>query len=178
MPNNHMHSDNKKRRSSFLVALLFPAGDVKRYPPSLGKRRAQTWADNGAANSVGYPSRSDLPPRPQAGLVARSKLTSTVTIARAAAGSSSAYPVIHARGGTGERSSPARAVGLSRRSHSVQRYAAPQGRTFWITTPPHPPILRIQPRLRVRRDRFADGFIARADNYTLNPAGWSDQVPR
>jgi hypothetical protein len=30
MPNNHMHSDSKKRRSSFLVSLLFAAGDVKR----------------------------------------------------------------------------------------------------------------------------------------------------
>ena len=29
--NNHMHSDSKKRRSSFLVALLFAAGDVRRY---------------------------------------------------------------------------------------------------------------------------------------------------
>ena len=29
--NNHMHSDRKKRRSSFLVALLFAAGDAKRY---------------------------------------------------------------------------------------------------------------------------------------------------
>ena len=28
-PNNHMHSDSKKRRS--FVALLFTAGDVKRY---------------------------------------------------------------------------------------------------------------------------------------------------
>ncbi|MBL3601852.1 MAG: hypothetical protein JMN25_18660 [gamma proteobacterium endosymbiont of Lamellibrachia anaximandri] len=27
---NHMHSDSKKRRSSFLVALLFAAGDVRR----------------------------------------------------------------------------------------------------------------------------------------------------
>jgi hypothetical protein len=26
-----MHSDSKKRRSSFLVALLFPAGYVRRY---------------------------------------------------------------------------------------------------------------------------------------------------
>jgi len=29
--NNHMHSDSKKRRSSYLVALLFAAGDVRRY---------------------------------------------------------------------------------------------------------------------------------------------------
>ena len=28
--NKHMHSDSKKRRFSFLVALLFTAGDVKR----------------------------------------------------------------------------------------------------------------------------------------------------
>jgi hypothetical protein len=26
-----MHSDSKKRRASFLVALLFAAGDVRRY---------------------------------------------------------------------------------------------------------------------------------------------------
>lgn len=32
-PNNHMHSDCKKRRSS--VALLFAAGDVKRYVAKL-----------------------------------------------------------------------------------------------------------------------------------------------
>ncbi len=31
MPNNRMHSDSKKRRSSFLVALLLAAGDAKRY---------------------------------------------------------------------------------------------------------------------------------------------------
>ena len=30
MANNRMHSDSKKRRSSFLVALLFAAGDAKR----------------------------------------------------------------------------------------------------------------------------------------------------
>jgi hypothetical protein len=29
--NNHMHSDSKKRRSSFLGALLLAAGDVRRY---------------------------------------------------------------------------------------------------------------------------------------------------
>ncbi len=28
--NNRMHSDSKKRRSSFLVALLFAAGDARR----------------------------------------------------------------------------------------------------------------------------------------------------
>jgi hypothetical protein len=28
--NNHMHSDSNKRISSFLVALLFAAGDVRR----------------------------------------------------------------------------------------------------------------------------------------------------
>jgi hypothetical protein len=33
--NNRMHSDSKKRRSSFLVALLFAAGDAKRYGLSL-----------------------------------------------------------------------------------------------------------------------------------------------
>jgi hypothetical protein len=32
MPDNHMHSDSKKRHSSFLVALLFSADDVKRIP--------------------------------------------------------------------------------------------------------------------------------------------------
>jgi hypothetical protein len=26
-----MHSDSKKRRSSFLIALLFAAGDLRRY---------------------------------------------------------------------------------------------------------------------------------------------------
>ncbi|MBT9613156.1 MAG: hypothetical protein IV108_07820 [Burkholderiales bacterium] len=31
--NNRMHSDSKKRRSSFLVALLFAAGDAKRWAP-------------------------------------------------------------------------------------------------------------------------------------------------
>lgn len=31
MANNRMHADSKKRRSSFLVALLFPAGDARRY---------------------------------------------------------------------------------------------------------------------------------------------------
>jgi len=35
-PNNRMHSDSKKRRSSFLVALLFAAGDAKRYT-AIGK---------------------------------------------------------------------------------------------------------------------------------------------
>jgi len=29
-PNNRMHSDSKKHRSSFLVAVLFAAGDAKR----------------------------------------------------------------------------------------------------------------------------------------------------
>lgn len=29
-PNNRMHSDSKKRRSSFLVALHFAAGDAGR----------------------------------------------------------------------------------------------------------------------------------------------------
>jgi hypothetical protein len=29
--NNRIHSDSKKRRSSFLVALLFAAGDARRY---------------------------------------------------------------------------------------------------------------------------------------------------
>lgn len=29
-PNNRIHADSKKRRSSFLVALLFAAGDAKR----------------------------------------------------------------------------------------------------------------------------------------------------
>lgn len=29
--NNYIHSDNKKRCSSFLIAILFVAGDVKRY---------------------------------------------------------------------------------------------------------------------------------------------------
>jgi len=31
MPNNYMHSDSKRRQISFLVALLFSTGDVKRY---------------------------------------------------------------------------------------------------------------------------------------------------
>lgn len=30
-PNYRMHADSKKRRSSFLVALLFAAGDASRY---------------------------------------------------------------------------------------------------------------------------------------------------
>jgi len=30
-PNKRMHADSKKRHSSFLVALLFAAGDAKRY---------------------------------------------------------------------------------------------------------------------------------------------------
>ncbi len=37
--NKHMHSDSKKRRSSFLVALLLAAGDVKRYAADQGSRR-------------------------------------------------------------------------------------------------------------------------------------------
>jgi len=32
--NNHMHSDNKNRRS--FLALLFAAGDVRRYVPKTG----------------------------------------------------------------------------------------------------------------------------------------------
>jgi len=34
-PNNHMHSDNKKRRS--FVAMLFAAGDVGRYVLKINK---------------------------------------------------------------------------------------------------------------------------------------------
>jgi hypothetical protein len=34
-PNNRMHSDSKKRRSSFLFALLFASGDAARYRPKL-----------------------------------------------------------------------------------------------------------------------------------------------
>jgi hypothetical protein len=33
--NNRMHSDSKKRRSSFLFALLFASGDAERYRPKL-----------------------------------------------------------------------------------------------------------------------------------------------
>jgi len=32
--NNHMHSDSKKRISSFLVTLLFAASDVRRRAPA------------------------------------------------------------------------------------------------------------------------------------------------
>jgi hypothetical protein len=36
MPNNRMYSDSEKRRSSFLVAPLFAAGDAKRYASNMG----------------------------------------------------------------------------------------------------------------------------------------------
>jgi len=40
--NNHMHSDSIKRRSSYLVALLYTAGDVERQHTKLTFMKYQT----------------------------------------------------------------------------------------------------------------------------------------
>jgi hypothetical protein len=42
-PNNRMHADSKKRRSSFLVALLFAAGDASRSAAATNAVHLAAW---------------------------------------------------------------------------------------------------------------------------------------
>ncbi len=55
--NNHMHSDSKKRRSSFLVALLSAAVFVSRYVANAGGLDRGSWSTARSGRVGGTKSR-------------------------------------------------------------------------------------------------------------------------
>ncbi len=80
--NNRMHSDSKKRRSSFLVALLFAAGNARRYArrqqnpgKSAGRIKVRRQRPGKPLQAVGKPERpealSEAEPESGSGFVRR-----------------------------------------------------------------------------------------------------------